>query len=155
MCCKGQGAVCAPPHPHPLQSACCLCPQLSYCLTQGHPGPAQDLLDKARFTLRLEDQPKADVLGVHEAEVSGSDMHETQGSQLPLSPLLLVDTGSVGAWGRDEGVGLLQQVWVDVHSREEYGKVLPARASLFSCPDSQPTDPGPGLGASSVSRGHG
>ncbi|EGV94352.1 Kinase suppressor of Ras 1 [Cricetulus griseus] len=41
---------------------------LSYCLTQGHPGPAQDLLDKARFTLRLEDQPKADVLGVHEAE---------------------------------------------------------------------------------------
>lgn len=71
-------------HPHVPTPSLQPHPQLPHCLPQGHLGPAQDLLDKAHFTLRPDDQPKADVLGVHEAEVSGSEVQETKDSCLSL-----------------------------------------------------------------------
>lgn len=67
-CAARAKVVNAHPHPHPLQSDSCWSPQHPHCLIQSHPCPAQNLLDKVHFTLRLDDQPKTDVLDVHEAE---------------------------------------------------------------------------------------
>ncbi|KAM7333913.1 hypothetical protein ACRRTK_007233 [Alexandromys fortis] len=67
-----------PPNPSPGQrdsrfsfpdiSAQAAPPSSTADSTRATLGPAQELPDKARFTLRPDDQPKADVLGVHEAE---------------------------------------------------------------------------------------
>ena len=62
-------------------------------LTWGVPCPAgsrvarpQGLLDKPCFTLRLDDQPKADVSEDHEVEVSDGDTRAVDGASLSSLP---------------------------------------------------------------------
>lgn len=51
----------------------------------GGAGPRR-LLDKLCLALRLEDQPKADMSGDHEVEVSGGDMQAVDGASLSSPP---------------------------------------------------------------------